>query len=252
MKLLLRYIMADYIKTKNLSIRMAHFLIPIGVSVIFITYYFYSPWDSFIKAEAYFQILGIGFPFLIGLFTSMLAQQEIEAGAYQVMLISPKRNVAYFSKIILLFLFGIISVLLACGLFGFGNIYLLKQDIFVLYDYCIVAFILFLSNLFLYILHLFLSIKYNKGVSICLGIVESLLSALMLTGLGDFIWMYVPCAWGARFASFYLLLTSDKQSHDLILSQCKIGIITCFITTIIIMFLSIIWFCYWDGQKSYD
>ena len=39
-------------------------------------------------------------------------------------------------------------------------------------------------------LHLFVSFQFGKGASIGLGIVEALLVALLLTGLGDRIWPF--------------------------------------------------------------
>ncbi len=45
--------------------------------------------------------------------------------------------------------------------------------------------LVYVSNIFIYIFHLFLSLRFNKDVSIGIGIVESMLSCLLITGLGD-------------------------------------------------------------------
>lgn len=84
-------------------------------------YYIFSSWNN--KVIAYFQVLAMGFPFLIGLFCAMLAQQELSAGAFQYMLSVPERCLAFFSKLALLILFGMSAVILACIIFGTGEFF---------------------------------------------------------------------------------------------------------------------------------
>ena len=69
--------------------------------------------------------------------------------------------------------------------------------------YVEISFILFSCQIFIYIWHLFLNFRFSKGASIGIGIIESLLAALMLTGMGDVIWKYMPCAWGARLCNYF-------------------------------------------------
>ena len=57
----------------------------------------------------------------------------------------------------------------------------------------------------LYAFHLFLSLCFGKAASMAAGIVEAVLAALMLTGLGDGCWPVVPCAWSGRWSSYLLL-----------------------------------------------
>ena len=40
--------------------------------------------------------------------------------------------------------------------------------------------------------------SFGKGASMGLGIAGSLIAALMITGLGDATWKYIPWAWGVR------------------------------------------------------
>lgn len=88
-----RCIASDYMKTKRMSIRIVHLIIPLCVVGMFLVYYAYAPWSKQGKLEAFFQVIGIGFPILIGLFCAILSEQEASAASYQLMLASPKRVV---------------------------------------------------------------------------------------------------------------------------------------------------------------
>lgn len=191
----MRYIVSDFQKTKRLKLRAAHILIPICVDVIFLSYYRYCAWDSITQVSGYFQILNMGFPFLTGLFCAILAEQEFSAGALFNMLSVPKRYLAILSKLSLLILFGGFSVFLASFLFAAGYYADCKDYIF----YAEAALLLWAGSIPLYVWHLFLSLRFPRGVSLIMGITESLLAALMMTSLGDMIWKYIPCAWSARW-----------------------------------------------------
>ncbi|MCS4516480.1 hypothetical protein JTS93_10565 [Clostridium botulinum] len=67
------------------------------------------------------------------------------------------------------------------------------------------AVVLFVANVLLYILHVLVTLKLGRGASIGLGIAGTLLSALMLTGLGDRVWQWTPWAFGVRFCDYTML-----------------------------------------------
>lgn len=190
-----RYIASDLRKTKRLGFRAAHILIPICTAMLFLLYYRYSAWDSMTKVSGYFQILSMGFPFLIGLFCALLAEQEFSAGAFFHMLFAPQRYRAVLSKLSLLILCGGLSVFSASFLFAAGYCADCRDYVF----YAEAALLLWAGSIPLYIWHLFLSLRFPRGVSLVIGITESLLAALMITSLGDAVWKYFPCAWSARW-----------------------------------------------------
>lgn len=242
------YLKADFKKTKHLPIRAAHIFIPIGISAAFLIYYIFSSWNN--KVIAYFQVLAMGFPFLIGLFCAMLAQQELSAGAFQYMLSVPERCLAFFSKLALLILFGMSAVILACIIFGTGEFFLKKNTTVDYSFYLIAAFVLIATNVFLYVLHLFLALRFNKGVTLIFGIIESLISALFITGLGDNIWIYVPAAWASRLVSFLLLKFNSNIMYNAVRNECICATVICLITTVLSLVAFGIWAYRWDGVKS--
>ena len=259
------YIKADFIKTKHLSILITHIAIPIGTAAVFLAYYSYVNWDGYEKVVTYYYVLGAGFPTLIGLFCAMLAEQELSAGTFQNMLSASKRPVAFFSKLLVLILFGMGAMLLVSVMFGTGYFFFLGQQ-YIRYSFYIeAAFVMMGSNIFLYILHLFLALRFNKGLTIGLGIVESLLSALFLTRLGDGIWIFFPAAWTSRFVAMFLqrISTYDiinagsaqskisyadlQEWHSSIVTDWKAAIVICMVMTAGGISAYGIWACRWDG-----
>lgn len=251
MKCFFRYLHADFIKTKHQMLKYAHLFIPVGTVALILSYYTYSPWNPITKVDAYVQIIGVGLPFLIGLFASMEAEQEEQAGFFQGMLSVPRRSAAFFSKLVLLLLFEAGALALACGLFGIGYQYLLGHRVVPLSFYGAAAAALFGSSILLYAVHFFLALKFNKGITLGLGIAESLISALLLTGLGDSSWMYIPCAWGSRLSGMllrvYLMELPASYYQD-----CRVALTLCFLMTILSLLLAGMWFGRWDGQKQSD
>ncbi|MDE6616166.1 MAG: hypothetical protein K2K35_06330, partial [Lachnospiraceae bacterium] len=91
----------------------------------------------------------------------------------------------------------------------------------------------------------------NNGVKTWLGITESLLAAIMLTGLGDGIWMYIPAAWAPRFVTLVLPKPAVYGTKAVDYNQgLYTAIITCIITTGAMAVAFGIWAWKWDGTKS--
>lgn len=107
------------------------------------------------------------------------------------------------------------------------------------------------GSIFLYILHLFLALRFNKGVTIALGFVESLLSALFLTGMGEGIWMYVPAAWASRFVTLFLTLNGRYDSMNAsVFWDLKRAVSVCVMMTFFGLLAFGLWACCWDGRSG--
>ncbi|MDE6845675.1 MAG: lantibiotic immunity ABC transporter MutG family permease subunit [Lachnospiraceae bacterium] len=246
---LLRYMKSDYIKTKRTPLRIAHLIVPCVMAAVFLVYYAVTPWNAYGKVQAYFEIMGMGYPFLIGTFCAIVAEQESYAGAYQAMLSVTNRKMAFMSKLFLLILFGAFSVVLASVLFGTGYYFVLKQHIVSYSFYWIAAFVMLGGNIFLYIWHMFLALRFNKGISIGLGIAESLLAAVLLTGLGDSVWIFIPAAWASRLVCSMMTAYSLEEVPFI---DCSKGIGICAAVTATVLIAYGIWCCHWEGGKGND
>lgn len=67
-----RCLRADFYKMKRSSVIIAHIIIPIVVSAVFLAYYAISGWNETDKITAFYETLGSAFPVLIGIFTASI------------------------------------------------------------------------------------------------------------------------------------------------------------------------------------
>lgn len=247
---IMQLLKAEFLKIKRTPFLFTHLLVPIIVSVLFLAYYSYSPWNFSDKVIAYLQALACGYPIIIGLVCAMVSEQEASAGHFQEMLTSTKIKILGFViKLLLLLIFSFGATFMSIGIFCIGFIGMLHENAFDFRFYLIAACILFGSHVFLYILHFAISLHLGKGASIGLGIVESLLVALLLTGLGDGIWSFIPYGWGGHFVSLWTLHSSGAEL-SIIETGLKAGIVASVCGTLIAFTLSCIWFWKWEGRKS--
>lgn len=243
---LLHCIRSDLYKFRHTSMILIHLILPLGAAAAFLAYFAISPWKPGSKVSGYFEMIGVSFPLVIGLVCSKTIEQEGQAGSFQNMLCGTKsRTVVFLSKLIVMLLLGACSIALAIGVFAAG----FRVAPWGVYGK--VTALLIAGSIFLYILHLFVSLQYGRGASIGLGIVESLLSALALTGLGDGIWYYIPCTWCARFSDdmVYSWLNPAKSFG---FAELKRGLLVAVPATLIALILVFLWFRIWEGRKTYD
>lgn len=242
----IRCIRSDFYKFRHTSMLWIHALIPLTAAILFIAYYSMSSWKAEAKISGYFEVIGVAFPLIIGLITGKAAEQEGQAGSFQTMLCGVKsRGAAYASKLVVLLLLGTLSIIIAIGVFAVGF-----QTIPAMM-YIKAGGLLIAGSFFLYILHLFVSLRYGRGTSIGIGMAESLISALALTGLGDGKWYYIPCTWSARLCD-NLVFTWFNPSMALGYEEIHKCLIVATLATVAAFILSLFWFKSWEGRKSYE
>ena len=74
--MLIKSLKADFLKIRGLPIAVAHIVIPVIISGLFLAYYSISGWNENLKIIAFYQTIGAGFPVLIGIFTASIMEQE--------------------------------------------------------------------------------------------------------------------------------------------------------------------------------
>ena len=244
--MLRRNLHADLLKMKGLSITLAHIIIPIITSVVFLAYYVVSAWNENTKIIAFYQAVGAGFPVLIGIFTASIMEQEQNAGACQNLLSSRKKTTAFLSKVILLLLFSLFSVCLAAGIFCLGFHKILGCSTVSTAAYMMAAFIMWCGSIPLYIWQMLLAFQFGKGVSIGAGIISGLVSALMLTNLGMYVWKYIPVSWTGRLPYAYLQTVFGEVGA---IDEMKSVIPVFCVFTVITMVYYLLWASRWEGSK---
>ncbi|MEH6891090.1 lantibiotic immunity ABC transporter MutG family permease subunit [Bacillus sp. JJ864] len=251
MRALPRVLRADFLKMKSTIFFWVHIVMPIIGIVLFLSYYYFSKVDSISKIPVYIQALSMAFPLLISVVSSFVVEQESLAGNFTELLSTEygKRK-AFISKVCLLLICGFCSALVAVVGFAAGFHFLLRQNELPLSFYVEISFVLFGCQIFMYLFHLFLNFRFSKGASIGVGIMECLLSALMLTGMGDVIWKYMPCAWGMRLSNSFFVYKLNSDGFHALQVDIQMGVVICICSTIIAFIMSLIWFSFYEGRKE--
>ncbi|RDU24219.1 lantibiotic immunity ABC transporter MutG family permease subunit [Anaerosacchariphilus polymeriproducens] len=203
---LIKLFKAESLKMKHTLFLPAHLIIPIIGTLLFLLYSSICGWNNHVAISSFIQIISILFP-LIGTFmVSWNLDNEEKAGNFQVLLVQRQSRVAvFFIKIIYLYGMGILSCFVA---FFIYYIRFSKMDIgFYLKIFLTVC----LCQSIEYLIHVFLRIRFGTGITIGFGILEFLISALMITGLGEGRWMFFPAAWAVRITGYQLLRISRNE-----------------------------------------
>ena len=219
MRTILRCIRANCLKTKRSILSVIYVLVPFVLALAFAGYFHISNWDRTLKISAFLEIT-----------VGIIAQQESRAGQYQFILSAvPSRVSVYIGEICFLLinslLFCVVAVACFSLLFPFASI-----------NGCIqIIGLLLLGTAPIYLIHFLCAFMFGKSASMGLGIAGSLLAAIMLTGLGDICWQYIPWAWSVRFMDFWCLSVTDRNVYLHVLFA-----------------IGIIWIKLWDGGKEND
>lgn len=242
---------SEIYKSFHTPVWIIHLVIPVVGAALFVWYDSFSAMKEVDKVFLYIQILSVVFPTLIGVITAMASEVEQNAAGCQLLLTcSRPKWLPHMSKLLLLLLFGICSSLIAVIGFGLGFQGLgygtVSTGIYVK-----MAVLLFISMIPLYFIHYMVSFLLGKGYSIGLGIVGSLLAALLLTGLGEGIWWLLPWGVAARFSSFFFM-TSLANERFLQYNGVAESIIVLISVSLVMVILLIGMFCKWEGRKSED
>lgn len=250
MRELWRNIKGEVWKMRHTLLPWLHVLIPLlGISV-FLLYYSFAAWSDEGKVSGYIQALSVVLPLVISVICSMSVETE-ESGHFQTILgTAVYRENPLFAKWIFLSGMGLGSILLAVVGFAAGYRLMTGRTALSGRDSLILAVILWLGCGSTYLFHLFLNFAFSKGISLCAGTVELLVSALFLTGLGEGRWQYVPCSWSSRWSGYLLLYwKGDKMvSAEYLMKSLEI----CVIVAVILCGVILWWFHFYEGKKRYD
>ncbi|WP_252232296.1 lantibiotic immunity ABC transporter MutG family permease subunit [Clostridium sp. ZBS15] len=245
-----RLMKSDFIKLKRTSFYWIHICVPLIGAFLFLWYFSFSSWSSLSKVQGYLEVISLTFPMVIGIVTSMVVEQESMAGGFKEILGTEYgKGKCLISKVLILLFTGFLSTILAIGIFFIGFQYVLKQNLLPLNFYIYVILIIFGSQIFLYLFHLWISFILGNGGSIGMGIFESLISALMITGLGDGIWQWLPCAWGIRLVDYFTVNWVNSGINSNGFASIYVGIQNSVVLTILLGVLFGIWFKFYEGTK---
>ncbi|QSZ27438.1 lantibiotic immunity ABC transporter MutG family permease subunit [Aceticella autotrophica] len=257
----MKILSAEWLKTKRTFIRWFAFLTPIGFAVLILWYFSLRAITPDIQVAIYMGNFltwtGLIIPVEAGLISGLIVHQEEVAGSFNGFLGSKvSKSSLYLGKLTILVLFSLCSTLLETIIIVAGTNYILNIPVSwpIFLSAALMAVI---GTLPLLALHLWISFAWGMGASIGFGCGGALISSLMITGLGDKIWQFVPWAWPARLSGLLAIylpgikvpseLSKFTLSQVFWLTTMK-GLIPAGIFFIIMLVGGIIWFNRWEGR----
>lgn len=245
------YLKADWYKFLKSKIIISHLLIPVIGLILMIMYFTLSSWNEIEKVSAYIQVVSISFPLVISIVIMMVYEQEEETKGFQYFLLtSDKRYIPHISKLLLLFLIGIIATFISIiGFVLLSNI-MYDNNLNIIF-FSILTFTMFLSNMPLYIIQYLVTFFWGKGASISLGIIGTLIAALLITGIGDGIWFLLPWGFSSRLSIYLFQYIVTNDFTWTLKYEVKIAITSIIIYIIISGIILKKFSDNWEGSKEY-
>lgn len=203
-----RCLRADFYKMKRSSVIIAHIIILIVVSAVFLAYYAISGWNETDKIIA------------------STMEQEQNAGAFQNLLTLRSRTAALFSKVVTLLVFGLFALLFTAVIFGFGFNMIHGHSIASMGLFVRAVLVMWLSAIPLYLIFEIFAFVFGKAFAIGAGLISGLISALFLTDIGMYVWKIVPLSWTARIPETFLVYElADRGALSEIKSHAPIYLV---------------------------
>ena len=249
---LLRLMRSELLRMRRTALLAVHLIVPGAGAAVFLWYFSISGWDSTAKAQAYLQVVACVWPFLCGIVCGMSEEMEADIGWQNFFMLPGRRFQALLAKWWTLMLMGLGACLMA--VMGFALVYrhFPGGTVYSLTVYLEAALVIWLGQAAVYLLHLVLALELGKSASIGVGIAGTLLAFLMLTGLGDGIWMVFPWAQSCRIGS-YLLFYTQKENQGMELNPAIAGELgICLAVWIAVTAAAFWWFSHYEGRRSQE
>ena len=245
-EIMINIIKSELYKIKHTWLPWIHIVLPIAYSLLFYMASRTTGLKNFEECDiiqTYFVLLGAVIPIILSFITSKVVDMEMSAGKFQVLLSTTKsRSKAYIGKLLVLELGFVISLALAIIIFAILTGY---QNIL---DWLIEFFLIVISSLSLYMIHLWVSIELSSGASIGLGFLETMIALLSMTAIGDSIWYFIPCTWSSRLPAMYIIM-HKVSDPSYFYKELRIWSFVALFVILILFISSIIWFNKLDGKS---
>lgn len=196
-----RLCMGECYKTKHTIIPALHIGIPLVGSAVLLLYYQFSEVETIARLSMFSQLMGLVFPFVVSLVCACQTGLEEDSHFQTFLGGSGGWLLSFWAKCLVLQIAGGMAVIIGIGSFALGEIHLLGNTDLPLIVYMEIVAGLWLGSLIQYPIHLFLNMRFSQSVSMGIGVIQSVLAALLITGLGEGIWQFLPCSWSIRFSS---------------------------------------------------
>lgn len=258
MRRFLRALAAEFCKMKHSGILLVHLLVPLGGALLFLLYYQVSPWDEADKISGYYEVAAAAYPIMIAVVVGMSVGWE-EENHFQRLLAGESRIFIFGAKFLSMFLLGLAAAAVAAGAFQAGFFLLSGGNMDDLLtgmrtgaemSACIAA-----VNVSLYLIHLFLNLRFGRTASILTGFTGSVLGMLTLTGLGEGLWQFIPYSMAGRMAGYVGLLEYggwEGQQRLLLLEELQKAVPGICVWSLGLAIFTFVWFHRWEGHDCFE
>ncbi len=242
---IIRCFQVEWLKSRHTPLLLVHVLFPVIGAGVFAGYFHISGWNDVTNVTTFLEVLSIIFPFVIGIVVGMVVELENGVGHFQLILGTFRsRTAVYIGKLLYLVVLATLATILGVSLFAV--LYPVMP-----FSFYIKPFImLILSVIPIYLISILVGFSLGKSVAMGMGIVGSLLSALLVTGLGDFIWKFLPWGWSVRFMDYCILKYVNEGQFYSNFPEFQLGFIFMLVFTVVLFIISLMWFQRWEGTKE--
>jgi ABC-2 type transport system permease protein len=252
--MLIRLMLADSLKMKGSSYYPIIFGVPFFITFLFLAWCILMPCKPYDILHYYILVLCILLPASIGAVTSIPFNIEQKCGNYKEMLSTGYgRKTLLISKILLIILSDLCSLIISVFIFYILFQCILGHHLLNASNYLYLVFIIFICHVIIIIFHVWISLTIGKGGSIGIGICETFINAILMTGIGNGIWQWFPCSWSVMLSHAFL---ACSKGIYLPLSE-GIGLINnelfyFIIITAIFFYLLLLWFSKYEGKYYHN
>lgn len=238
-----RLLCAEWWKMRHCGIYLLHILLPLLAGCAFLLYDAVSAWNVYEQSSMYAQVLGIAFPVVVSIVCGRNVELE-EKEHFQTLLGGCSgRCQVFVAKWVALLGCAAVSVLTAFVILAGGEHFLFHNTDVPIRGYLLTGMMFWGGGILLYLEHLFLNLACSRTISMGISVVQALLCALLLTGLGDQRWQWFPCSWSARSSAVVLGITEGE-------SQGMPG--RCLLPALILCVIIMLWFRLYEGRACHD
>ena len=250
MKFFLRVIHSDLYKVIHTKLLWIHLVVPLLGIMLAGGYLLQSSWEEVEKVTAYMQLVSVVFPFIITVVITMLFETDLAAGKFQNVLLVPcSKIVSHAGNLLSVLIFGMVaSVFTTVGFGAFARIAGLQSMSFSFYG--ITGLYLFMTNIAVYLLQYMICFTWGKSISMGVGITGTLLSAMLVFGMGDSIWKCCPYSYGIRCISYFLYRNLKPEIYVYMEEENRTGICAVTAVTALLFMLFLGWSYWWQGTRE--
>ncbi len=252
MKVILRGIRTEFLKMRHTLLYPLSIAIPLLASGLFLLYYRFAGWSEQAQISGYMELAGMALPFLVSVLCAGNIRLE-EQNHFQVFLGSyPHKWNGLAVKGLALAGLCLSSISSGVFLFGTGYRVLLGKEGLSASWYLWMILVLFLGSVPLYLEHLFWNLQFSGTISQCVGVSQSLLSALFLTGLGEGRWKFFPCTWSARGVMLLCGRIAQNKTDSFFFDLKETGWVICPLLFVLLCAIIGLWFHFYEGRQCND